>query len=299
MDAEPVFGVVAKAGEGIVFDGIGRRLYWVDILDGRLHETDPATGHTRMWNLGQPLGCVAVREGGDLLLGLRDGLAALDQSVGKLDWICDPEPDRPNNRFNDSACDPRGRFWAGTMRMGGPRSGDDAEGTLYRYTGGRDCRAVLTGFFIINGLAFAPDGRTMYVAETYGAASKIWSFDYDPDMGAISGRRVVLDTAALGIHPDGATVDAEGCYWFCDCGGWRILRLDRRGAIDREIRVPAERPTKLAFVGSTLYVTTMSVGLTPGTENRQPAAGSVFAVDVGIEGPAQPRFMDRLEGRRM
>lgn len=296
MDAEPVFGVVAKVGEGIVFDGISRRLYWVDILGGKVHEGDPSTGGVTTWEAGQPVGCVAVREAGDLLLGLRDGLAVLEPSDGTLDWICNPEPDRPDNRFNDSACDPRGRFWAGTMRMGGPRAGDDAEGTLYRYVGGRTCRAVLPGFFIINGLAFAPDGRTMYVAETYVAASRIWSFDYDLDRGAISGKRVLLDTAALGIHPDGAAVDAEGCYWFCDCGGWRILRLDPRGKVDREIPLPVEKPTKLAFVGNALYVTSMSFGLTPGSEPRQPNAGRVLALDVGVGGPPHPRFVDFPEG---
>jgi sugar lactone lactonase YvrE len=122
----------------------------------------------------------------------------------------------------------------------------------------------------------------------------IWACDHDPDSGAVTNRRVFVDTHGLAGRPDGGTVDAEGCYWMAGVGGWQLVRFTPDGEVDRIVDLPVEKPTKIAFGGKdldVLYVTSIGKDPTPGTEARQPQAGGIFAVRVpGVTGLPQPRF---------
>ena len=80
-------------------------------------------------------------------------------------------------RFNDGRCDRQGRFCAGTMLM------DMAQalpaGVLYGLEAGGELRAIMSGLIVPNGLAFSPDGRTMYLSDSHPSVQRIWAFDYD------------------------------------------------------------------------------------------------------------------------
>ena len=54
----------AEVGEGALWDVLEQALFWVDIPKGRLHRFDPATGGNRTWEMGEPIGCLALRERG-------------------------------------------------------------------------------------------------------------------------------------------------------------------------------------------------------------------------------------------
>jgi len=41
----------------------------------------------------------------------------------------------------------------------------------------------------------------------------IYAFDFSPESGSISNRRVFIDLNAESFYPDGLTVDREGCIW--------------------------------------------------------------------------------------
>jgi sugar lactone lactonase YvrE len=122
----------------------------------------------------------------------------------------------------------------------------------------------------------------------------IWACDYDPDSGEPGPRRLFFDTRAVAGRPDGGTVDADGCYWMAGVSGWQLVRLTPAGAIDRIVDLPVERPSKPMFGGprlDILYVTTIGVGLTPGTEARQPWAGGLLTVTgLGVGGVPQVPF---------
>jgi len=199
--------------------------------------------------------------------------------------LAEAERGRPANRFNDGATDRRGRFWAGTMNRGGP--GPEPEGTLYRLDADHRVTAAEDGFFTVNGLAFSPDGRTRYVSDSAPHVRTIWAADYDADDGVATNRRVFFDTRAVAGRPDGGCVDADGCYWMAGVSGWQLVRLTPAGEIDRIVDMPVERPSKIAFGGpgfTTMFVTSISNGLTPGSEAEQPHAGGIFALDLGIAG---------------
>jgi sugar lactone lactonase YvrE len=204
------------------------------------------------------------------------------------DWIA-LEPEGVGNRLNDGRCDPAGRFWVGSMFD--PASAGKATGLLHRVEPDGTAVTVRSAIGVANGLAFAPDGRTMYFADTH--RDTVWAYDYDVDTGQATNERVFLDVGPLPGRPDGACVDEAGCYWIACVMGGMVLRVTPAGAVDRRIRVPVEKPTMPAFGGpglSTLFITTIGGGGSHQVDPTQPDAGGLFAVEAGVSGLLEPRF---------
>jgi len=144
---------------------------------------------------------------------------------------------------------------------------------------------------VSNGLAWSPDNRTMYFADSWLRA--IYSFDFDLDSGTIHNRRIFAQLPEGSGVPDGATVDAEGFLWSANFGGSCLTRYSPDGRIDRKIQMPVQRPTSCVFGGdnySMLYVTSASLDLTDQQRLEAPLAGGVFAVDAGVRGLPEPQF---------
>jgi sugar lactone lactonase YvrE len=199
------------------------------------------------------------------------------------------EPEGVGNRLNDGRCDPAGRFWVGSMFD--PAAANRVTGLLHRVEPDGTAVTVRSAIGVSNGLAFAPDGRTMYFADT--SRDVVWAYDYDVDTGEASNERVFLDFGPLPGRPDGACVDADGCYWIACVFGWAVLRVTPAGTIDRRIRIPVEKPTMPAFGGpglSTLFITTIGGGGSHAADPSQADAGGLFAVDVGVNGVAETPF---------
>ena len=288
--ARLVLDAHALVGESPVWCEREQVLWWVDIDGFLLHRFDPASGADRQWNLGEEIGCLALRATGGLLLALKTGFAFFDPATGTLDRLIDPEGDIPENRFNDGTCDTRGRFWAGTMRM--HKHGIQPTGAVYRLDPDGTCTKQMDGFWTINGMAFSPDGRRFYFSDSTAAVRTIWVADYDPETGTPGPRRLFCDTRSLAGRPDGGAVDAEGCYWMAGITGGELVRFTPDGAIDRVVRMPVKRPTKLAFGGpefATGYVT--SLGSNNWRETGDAAeAGGLFSLDLRVRGLPANRF---------
>lgn len=280
-----------RLGEGAVWDVADHALWWVDIPAGLIRRLDGNTGRTQTWEFGEPVGCLALRDNGGLILAAKSGFWFFDPRTGARRQIVDPETDRPLNRFNDGTTDMQGRFWAGTMKDGGE---PERLGRFYRLDADLTLTPWRDQIFTTNGLAFSPDGKTMYFADSNPAVRTIWRAAYDTDTGTPGTPEVFFDTRAVAGRPDGGTVDADGCYWQAGVGGWQLYRITPDGRIDRTIDLPIERPTKPMFGGrdlDILYVTSISQIMTPGTEPQQPHAGGLFAITgLGVSGVPQVRF---------
>ncbi len=281
----------AETGEGAFWDVERQLLYWVDIPKGLVHAFDPSTGRNHNWAIGEPVGCLAPSAKGDLVLATRSGFWRFDPESGEKTALHDPEADRPDNRFNDGATDPVGRLWAGTMKDGGEPA---AAGAFYRLDPDLTSHKWVDGIFTTNGLAFSPDGKVMYSADSNRSVQTIWAADYDLDSGTPGERRMFFDASTVAGRPDGGTVDSDGCYWMAGVGGWQLVRLTPTGEIDRIVELPVERPSKPMFGDrdlDVLFVTSIGTGLTPGTEEKQPQAGGLFAITgLGVQGLPQMRF---------
>ncbi len=279
----------ARLGEGAVWDVADRALWWVDIKAGLIHRYDPQTAQNATFHWGEPVACLARREAGGLVVGAASGIHLFDPDSGARSPLVDPEAGLVGNRFNDGTTDHQGRFWAGTMRDDG--SPPERRGRFYRVDATHDVTCWFDPVFTTNGLAFSPDGSVMYFADTNRDVRTIWACDYDPETGTPSGQRLFFDTHRIAGRPDGATVDADGCYWMAGFGGWQIVRITPDGRVDQIVEMPVERPTKVMFGGAdlaTLYVTSMGDGLADDT--TQPQAGGLFAITgLATGGVPEPR----------
>jgi len=282
MQAELILEAEAELGEGPAWDGRAGLLYWVDIRAGLLHLFQPRTGSDRAIPVGEPLGCVAPCQDGNVVLGVRSGFARLDLASGALTHLASPEPHLPGNRFNDGKCDPAGRFLAGSM--------DDAEveaaGSLYSLAGDGTWKTLRKGLRIPNGLAWSPDYRTFYHIDT--PTRQVQAFDYDLERGEIDHPRTVLSIPAELGFPDGMTSDADGMLWIALWGGAQVTRWDpATGRMLAGVPLPAFRPSSCVFGGSgltDLYVTTARTRLSAGQLKRYPLSGGLFRIQTGIQG---------------
>lgn len=278
----------ALLGESPVWCPLERRLYWVDIRRPAVHRFDPRTGEAWSWGMPEDVGFVVLRQGGGVVVGLRSGFAFLDLATGAVTKVFDPEPDQPENRLNDGKCDRRGRLWAGSVNQSTPRQPAAA---LYRLGPDLSCRVMERGIITSNSIAWSPDDRTFYFADT--PTRQIVVYDFDLSEGMIANRRAFASLPEGTGRPDGSTVDSEGFLWNAHFDGCRLTRYAPDGRVDRVIQLPVQHPTSCAFGGDgldVLYVTSASFALSDADRSRNPLAGGLFAVHVGVRGLPEPRF---------
>ena len=216
----------------------------MDVRKPAVYRLDPETRKVESWEMPEKVGSLAVRSETSLLIAMQRRLAIFDLVTGTFEDLYLLPKEMAQHRFNDGKTDPAGRFVAGTLKdksrvvdgivQGGPP--DEPEGTLYQIDGSHQVRALFDGITIPNGLAWSPDGRTMYFADTHIDA--IYAIDYDPATGDLGERREFARTDDHPGQPDGATVDAEGFLWSAEYRGWRIVRYGT-GRPHRPDRQPA------------------------------------------------------------
>ncbi len=185
-ELEPILDVRAIVGEGPIWDGERRLLYWVDVLGSTLYVFDPASGENHVLDVGQHIGTVVPWRRDEVMVAVRHGFTSFDLATGTLHPILDPEEHLPGNRFNDGKCDPAGRFWAGTMAYQDPSD----QGSLYRMGTDLEVRKVMDGIGIANGIVWSLDHRIMYYIDTVRA--DVRAYDYDAGSGEIANERVVI-----------------------------------------------------------------------------------------------------------
>ncbi|WP_033074673.1 SMP-30/gluconolactonase/LRE family protein [Sphingopyxis sp. MWB1] len=278
----------ALLGESPRWNPRDSHLYWVDIDAFRIHRTDMATGADSVMQFDQPVGCIALRAGGGLIAAMKDGCALIDHWDGDARRF-GPAPLEgiAEQRFNDGCVDAAGRLWVGSL------TSDKAnpQATLYRLDPDGEMTAMFGGLMTSNGAAFSPDGTRFYHADTPTHAIRV--FDVDPASGTLGEGRIFHQFETGKGRPDGAAVDAEGCYWSALWDGWRVVRLSPEGEILQTVELPVQRPTMIAFGGDdlqTAFVTSAGKNLTDEERARQPHAGGVFSFRVDVPGLAQPDF---------
>ena len=276
-----------KLGEVPVWDVQEQALYWVDIEGRKLFRRDEASGRVDEWRFAERIGSYALRRQGGLVCAFETGFAFFDPPTGTIEWIAKPEAMIRRNRFNDGKCDRAGRFWAGSM----DDNLTEHTGSLFRLDPDRSVHRMDGAIVCSNSLAWSPDDRTFYFADTFDNA--IYAYDFDAATGGIANKRVFVSTKDQPGLPDGSTVDAEGYLWNAQWDGWRLVRYAPDGRVDRIVDLPIRRPTSCMFGGpdlATLYVTSALWTDTGEALAVQPWAGGLLALDVGVRGLPETRF---------
>jgi sugar lactone lactonase YvrE len=277
----------ASLGECPLWSTAERVLYWVDINAPALNRFDPATGENRVMPMPASIGCAALREGGGFVVALRNGIWLADAG-GNLERSVAPPPYEPgHHRFNDGRCDPQGRFVVGTMNEN--RDADDA--ALYRLGADGTLTRLVGRITISNGLAWSPDGRTMYHSDT--PARIVRAYDYAAGPGLPSNGRTFAQFPGETDRPDGGVCDSAGNYWSAFYRGGKIVKLSPQGRMLDEYPVPAMCPTMCAFGGDdlrTLFVTTARQMRDDAELARLPQSGGIFSMRVDVPGLPETRF---------
>ena len=262
-----------------------QRLLRVDITGQAIVSHDVSAGTETRIAVDGPVGFALPAGGSGLVAGVGRELRLLPESRR----LAAVEHLRPDNRFNDAACDARGRLWAGTMSTE-RRTGAAA---LYRVTPEGEVTVALPGATISNGLDWDLDATRLYYVDS--TTQRIDAIDFDLDRGLLGTRRTFAEIDARDGLPDGLAVDAEGGVWVALFGGGRIRRHRPDGRLDLDVPVPVTNPTSVAFGGpglGDLYVTSAKHRLSPEQLAREPLAGSLLRLRPGVRGRLPHRFGD-------
>src|SRR6266853_2730632 len=274
-EAELAWRGADQLGEGPVWDDRRRLLYRVDPVAGAFLSLDLDAGTERRYEIGRPVGCVALRDDGDgLLLGLHDGFGRLDLVDGTVSLLAAIEHDTALMQLNDGACDPAGRFYAGSI----PRDASPGKGTLYRYQPPHGVRALVTGIGVSNGMAWDSAGTTFFFVDSL--ERRVDRFRYDPAAGTLADRRPAFDVSVFEGIPDGIEIDADDCLWVTFWRGGAVRRFTADGRLLDEVRLPVRRATSCCLGGpdlSTLFITTARRSLRTAAD-PEPLGGAVFAL---------------------
>jgi sugar lactone lactonase YvrE len=279
----------AANGECPVWSAEEGVLYWCDTYGATLHRCDPRNGQDEMWRMPAWTGSFALGAGTSTLVALRTGIFRFDRATARLEQHAATPFDPHRFFWNDGKTDPWGRFWAGPVFLPLDRRGEGATAaSLFRIEPSGEQIPCGAPVRISNGLAWSPDGRTMYHADTL--ASEVYAYDVDAD-GNAGARRTFARVEAHRGGPDGGATDADGCYWSAVYGGGKVVRFTPDGRVEREVALPVPNVTMIAFGGDglrTAFVTSAAHPFGSKQSDEDPLAGAIFAFDAPAPGVVIP-----------
>lgn len=280
---KPLIHCTNLLGECPLWDPVRQTLFWIDIDLGLLHEYHPNTLELKIHQIGQKLGCIALTDTDQLLLGTELGFAFYQIGGPPPTNFLNVIPKGLGSMFNDGKVSPDGEFWAGSK---GPRK----TSKLYRLSHDLTCSLILEDISISNGVGWSLDGKFFFHTD---------SLDHSIYRYTLQGKgltqKEVFYTPPTGT-PDGLTIDAEGNLWVAIWDGGRVVQISPQGEELAQILLPVSRPTSAAFGGidlRTLYITSASVDLPQKELSAQPYAGALFSIQTQVAGLPSQRFILR------
>ncbi|WP_044206613.1 SMP-30/gluconolactonase/LRE family protein [Flammeovirga sp. OC4] len=276
---ECIWNIPSTLGEGPLWVEYEQAVYWLDIVEKKVHRYSTFNQSKKSWQLSFELTSLAFRESGGFIGTVRDGFALIDFENDDYKMIQSLEEHLPENRFNDGKVDTYGNFWAGSM----DEKEKKASGSLYRLGADGKVAHLDSDYIITNGPAFSPDGKTLYHNDTI----KRVIYAYDIEDKSIKNKRVLYQLNDPEGYPDGLTVDADGNLWQCSFAGARITKLSPQGEVLEVYEMPVPNITSCTFGGEhldTLYITTARYLMTDEDKQKFPLAGSLFAFKPGVKG---------------
>ena len=272
-------------GEGITYSSNDNFLYWLDIGNlSKLHKLDLSLKKKEIFELPEIVTATSVRSSDELILATNNGIKLFNTFNKKFESILNIESQQLLTRSNDGASDSLGRFWFGTMQNNFDKNGKSIPingniGKLYKVDTNKKISVVEEGLGIPNTFVWSPDNTNFYFTDTLNGT--ILSYDFELESGELSNKKnfATFDRG----HPDGSTIDTDGCVWNCRWGGSCIVRFTPSGKVDQIIEMPVQNITNCIFGGSdmkTLFITTASNE----GKNKNDLDGSLFSINLNYQG---------------
>lgn len=136
---------------------------------------------------------------------------------------------------NDMVVDRHGRAYVGNFGYDLHRNEPPKATQLALVLPNGEARVAARDVMFPNGCVITPDGRTLILAESFGA--QLSAFDVAAD-GSLSNRRVFAKTE--GALPDGICLDADGAVWVASPISAECLRVHEGGRVSRRIKVSTQ-----------------------------------------------------------
>jgi sugar lactone lactonase YvrE len=284
---ELVWDARCGIGECCTWDAAHRRVLFSDIPQGSIHAYSVDHGRHETWLLPEIVPSFGLCRSGRLVVALRHRVVLFDPESGAVEDLAGPVDEPDTLRLNDGKVGPDGCFWVGSM--------DDSPAkqkvaSLYRVTPDGRIEKKAEGYGVSNGLAWSPDGRTMYHSDTRGPAIDAW--DFDVATGAIANRRRLVTLSEAEGRPDGGATDAEGCYWSAGISAGCLNRFSPSGQLLAKVTMPVPAPSMPCFAERHLYVTTLRHGRDPDLLARYPTMGGLFRLAAPVAGAPVGLFAD-------
>lgn len=260
-----------EIGEGCTWDERRGVVWWVDITTGSLHGWSPDARRHRVLQLPAPIGSLGLCRSGDLIVAMKHTVALFDPERQVLQPFARIEEIAPDARLNDGKVGPDGCFWVGTVDE---RPDKQDIGVLYRVRPDGLVERKADGFKCSNGLAWTPDGATMFHSDSRGPW--IDRYDFDPERGSLSRRVRIARPSVTAGRPDGAACDALGHYWSAGVSAGCVNRFDRDGRLLATVSTPVPAPTMPCFAPGGVFLTSLRKGLSDAALDEYPASGGLF-----------------------
>jgi sugar lactone lactonase YvrE len=259
---------VAEGGEALGFEVVCRGVY----LEGLCADassvwvSDPVRGglrriaadgsittwlHDKRW-----VGGLLLNADGSVLVSGEGGVIWLDGASGATGVLVDKVDGRPLPGVNEMVASADGGIYFGSLDAAAIIAGEvPSPASLYRLDVDGRAREVRDGLKFTNGVGLSPDGRRLYVSETFVGVS---AYDVAAD-GSLGEAAFLLDKPDC----DGLAVDAEGTLWITGFATPAITCLHPDGALKGLVQIPGGGATNVRFGGPDrrdLYVTSVAAG---------------------------------------
>jgi sugar lactone lactonase YvrE len=280
-----------ECGENPIWVPEEHALYFIDTEKRAMYRYLPRGGGLERYTVGCDTQSIARRTAFDWVVLSPTGFWFWNRKSGAAEFIGNPASNTPEIRFCDCVVDPVGRLLAGTYNA---EDFTAADGSIYCLDHDLSFRKIDSGLVFVNGMAFGPGGAVLYAAEMF--ARRIAAYDFDPESGRASRRRVFAEFDERMGYPDGVIVDGEGYVWVGHWAGFRVTRFDPRGRPDTVVELPVPTATCMAFGGDDLdelYITTARKGLTEAELEANPTSGDLFKVQVKGRGVVEGFFLGK------
>jgi len=270
-------------GEGITYSSSNNNLYWLDIGNvSKLYSLDLSSNKKEIFELPEIVTATSIKSQNELILATTNGLKLFNTSNKKFESVVNIENQQSLTRSNDGASDALGRFWFGTMQNNFDKNGNGIPlkeniGKLYKVDTNKKISVIEEDLGIPNTFVWSPDNTNFYFTDTLNGT--ILSYDFELESGELSNKKnfATFDRG----HPDGSTIDTDGCVWNCRWGGSCIVRFTPSGKVDQIIEMPVQNITNCVFGGKdmkTLFITTAS------NEDKNNLDGSLFSINLNYQG---------------
>ncbi|MFK4583767.1 SMP-30/gluconolactonase/LRE family protein [Bradyrhizobium ottawaense] len=277
-----------STGESPVWDPARNSVWFCDIPEGRLHAIHVSDGSRASYDLRPPIGSLGLCRSGKLVVAIGMTVALFDPERRSIETLAELTGEPDGRRLNDGKVGPDGCFWVGSMVNGPERP---PVGILYRVCPDGRWERKVEGYCVPNGIAWTPDGQTMFSSDSRAAWVDAWSFD--SLTGRLSGRRRVASLSAEEGRPDGAACDIFGRYWSAGVSSGYLNVFSCTGRLLNKIEMPVPAPTMPCFASNYLYVTSLRSGLDAALITRFPALGGLFRMRAPVEGAQIELFADK------